>query len=121
MQQGRTAAEQPDQPGLRPEESKETATIRLLERKVNLLKGYTLLQDVKLRKEAKARAFEAIKAASNRLDIEYVETLAEDEFAEFKSNIIIYSEFATLANMDANEHFTKNLAEKIDLEKQKQD
>jgi len=86
----------------------------LLERKVNLLKGYTLLQDVKLRKEAKARAFEAIKAASNRLDIEYVETLAEDEFAEFKK-------FVTLANMDANEHFTKNLAEKIDLEKQKQD
>jgi len=35
-----------------------------------------------------------------------VETLAEDEVSEFKRIV-------TLANMDANEHFAKNLAEKI--------
>lgn len=93
----------------------------MLQRQVNLLKGYTLLQEVKLRKEAKARAFEAIRAASARLDIDNVETLAEDEALEFKSNFYIDAEFITLANMDVNEHFAKNLAEKIDIEKQKQD
>jgi len=46
-----------------------------MERKIRLLKGNTILLDLKLRREIKERAFTALRAASTHIDPQGVEEL----------------------------------------------
>lgn len=50
-----------------------------MERKINLLKANSILLDMKLRREIKGRAFDALRVASARLDPEGIENLVEEE------------------------------------------
>ena len=56
----------------------DVAQVQELQHQLNVLKGYTILLEVKLAKEIKLRAFESMKAKAAKFDQEYIESF-EDE------------------------------------------
>ena len=85
-----------------------------MERKINLLKANAILLDIRLRQEIKSNSFNRLRAAGTRLDADGIDNLVEEE-VEIAKNLV------QSCNLDLSEHFARNLAEKIEVEKQKQD
>lgn len=92
-----------------------------MDKQIRILKASMMLMELKFRKESKARAFQAMQRASIRLDPEGLEQLSSEEVEDVRSITKIIADYVDLSNLDVHEFFARNLADKIEVEKQKQD